>query len=134
MGDGATKIVLNIQGSVGEISRELKDTLDFMAGKAPKGEYAKDLEHAVDEVKKSEKWRREYMTLLMRDKEQQKFGKYVDKVSVVRNSVDVVTDDILARQLGIDVTVVEKIHEYINEHPDWDDEDIADELLEEEDE
>lgn len=74
------------------------------------------------------------MTLLMRDKEQQKFGKYVDKVSVVRNSVDVVTDDILARQLGIDVTVVEKIHEYINEHPDWDDEDIADELLEEEDE
>lgn len=133
LGDGATKIVLNTKGSVGEISEDLKDMLDFMAGKTPKGAYAKELEEAVDEVKKSEKWRREYMTLFMRDKEQQKFGKYVTQVSVVRNSGNVVTNDILAKQLGIDVLIVEKIQNYISEHPDWDDEDIADELLEEED-
>lgn len=133
LGDGATKIVLNAKGSVGEISDDLKDMLDFMVGKTPKGAYARDLEEAVDEVKKSEKWRREYMTLFMRDKEQQKFGKYVDKVSVVRNSGNVVTNDILAKLLGIDVLMVERIQSYISEHPDWDDEDIADELLEEED-
>lgn len=57
LGDDATKIILNTEGTVGDINEDLKDTLDFMAGRKPKGNYAKGLEHAVDEVKESEKWR-----------------------------------------------------------------------------
>ena len=34
-----------------DISFELKDTLDFIAGKEPQSEYAKDLQKAVEEVK-----------------------------------------------------------------------------------
>lgn len=60
-----------------DISFELKDTLDFIAGKEPQSEYAKDLQKAVEEVKHSADrsgTETEYMTLLMRDKEQQRFG------------------------------------------------------------
>ena len=47
--DEATKIVVNAKGSIGDISFELKDTLDFIAGKEPQSEYAKDLQKAVEE-------------------------------------------------------------------------------------
>lgn len=50
-------MVVNAEGSIGDISFELKDTLDFIAGKEPQSEYAKDLQKAVEEVKHSEKWR-----------------------------------------------------------------------------
>ena len=82
LGDDATKIILNTEGTVGDINEDLKDTLDFMAGRKPKGSYAKGLENAVDEVKESEKWRREYMTLFMRDN--QRIGSYERLVSVIR--------------------------------------------------
>lgn len=52
LGDEAVKVVVNTEGTVGEIGEELKDTLRFIAGKAPKTAYAKELEQAVDEVKK----------------------------------------------------------------------------------
>lgn len=119
------------KGTVGDISEDLKDTLNFIAGKKPKGKYAKDLENAVDEVKKSEKWRREYMTLYMRDKEHERFGKFVEKVSVVRNSGEEVADIILSKQLRVDVALISKMQDLIYNHPDWDDEDIANEILEE---
>lgn len=132
LNDGTTKIVLNTEGKAGDISEELKDTLRFMAGDAPKCEYAKGLAKAVDEIKESKEWEREYMNLALSYKEHEKFGKYVDKVSVVRNSGDEITDDLLSRLLGVETDTVSKIQGFIQEHPDWDDEDIADELLEEE--
>lgn len=72
------------------------------------------------------------MTLFMRDKEHERFGKYVEKVSVVRNSGNEVGDIVLSKLLGVEIEIIERIHDFICEHPDWDDEDIADELLEEE--
>ena len=132
LGDDATKIILNTEGTIGDISEDLKDTLDFMVGRKPKGNYAKGLENAVDEVKESEKWRREYMTLFMRDKENQRFGKLEQTVTVIRRGQGKLRYEDLIDLAGTDKITYDKIVNLINDHPDWDDEDIADEFLEQE--
>ena len=45
-----------------------------MAGKKTKDPYVEKLEEAVKEAKKNREWRHEYMTLLMRDRENVKKG------------------------------------------------------------
>ena len=131
--DGTTKIILNAAGRKGEITQELKETLDYMAGKVPEGDYAKKLDSAVQEVKKSEKWRREYMTLFMRDKEQQRYGSLITQIASVRDSRGSVSDDLLKKILMLDEGRFDRIVFYLNNNPEWDNEEVADAILEEED-
>lgn len=72
--DGATKIFLNAKGTLDDVSKELKAFLDYVAGKKSEDMYVKKLEEAVKEAKKNREWRHEYMTLLMRDQENEKKG------------------------------------------------------------
>ncbi|MCI8859466.1 MAG: Rpn family recombination-promoting nuclease/putative transposase [Lachnospiraceae bacterium] len=74
MGDEAVKIFLNAKGTMDDVSKELKAFLDYVAGKKPVDSYVEKLEEAVKEAKKNREWRHEYMTLLMRDQENQKIG------------------------------------------------------------
>ena len=74
MGDEAVKIFLNAKGTMDDVSKELKAFLDYIAGKKPADSYVEKLEEAVKEAKKNREWRHEYMTLLMRDQENQKIG------------------------------------------------------------
>ena len=67
--DGVTKIFLNASGKIDDISVELKAFLDYVEGKDTQDTYIKKLKRAVEEAKKNREWRREYMTLLMRDAE-----------------------------------------------------------------
>lgn len=69
MGDEAVKIFLNADGTMDDVSRELKAFLDYVAGQKPEDSYVEKLEEAVQEAKKNREWRHEYMTLLMRDQE-----------------------------------------------------------------
>ena len=69
LGDEATKIFLNADSSMEDVSRELRAFLDYVAGKKPEDDFVKRLEEAVREAKKNREWRHEYMTLLMRDQE-----------------------------------------------------------------
>ena len=69
MGDEAVKIFLNANGTMDDVSRELKAFLDYVAGQKPEDSYVEKLEEAVQEAKKNREWRHEYMTLLMRDQE-----------------------------------------------------------------
>ncbi len=45
-----------------------------MAGKKTEDTYVHELDEAVKEAKKNREWRHEYMTLLMRDQENQEIG------------------------------------------------------------
>ena len=74
MGDEAVKIFLNAKGTLDDVSDELEAFLDYVAGKKPKDAYVERLEEAVKEAKKNREWRHEYMTLLMRDRENVKIG------------------------------------------------------------
>ncbi len=69
MGDETVKIFLNADGTMDDVGSELKAFLDYVAGQKPKNSYVEKLEEAVKEAKKNREWRREYMTLLMRDQE-----------------------------------------------------------------
>lgn len=55
--------------SLDDVSRELKTFLDYVAGKHPEDSFVEKLEDTVKDARKNREWRREYMTLLMRDQE-----------------------------------------------------------------
>ena len=74
MGDGTTKIVLNAAGTMDDVRGGLKSFLDYVAGKAVDDEYVKKLDDAVQKARANKEWRREYMTLMMRDLENQEIG------------------------------------------------------------
>lgn len=74
LNDGTKKVFLNADGKNGAVSGELKAFLDYVAGKPSEDTFVKKLECAVEKAKQNREWRREYMTLLMRDKENQKIG------------------------------------------------------------
>ena len=79
LNDGAKKIFLNADGKRGAISKELKAFLDYVAGKSSEDIFVRKLDSAVKEAKKNREWRHEYMTLLMRDRENQKIGEEIGK-------------------------------------------------------
>ena len=78
--DQAIKIFLNADGTLDDVSPELKSFLDYLKGKTAEkqGEgaekqtedpYIQELEAAVRKAKQNREWRREYMMLWMRDQE-----------------------------------------------------------------
>lgn len=69
LGDETTKIFLNADSSMEDVSRELRAFLDYVAGRKSEDDFIKKLEAAVEAARKNREWRHEYMTLLMRDQE-----------------------------------------------------------------
>lgn len=84
LGDGVTKIFLNALGELDDVSKELKAFLDYVAGKTSEDSFVKKLEKAVDKAKENREWRREYMTLLMRDQENIEKGKIYGMLSAYK--------------------------------------------------
>ena len=72
--DGATKIFLNADSEMDDVSDELRAFLDYVAGKESDDSFVKRLEEAVKQAKQNREWRHEYMTLLMRDRQNYKQG------------------------------------------------------------
>ncbi len=68
-GDETTKVVVNTQGSKGEISDELEEIIRYLKDEEVTGAFSRELDNAVNAVKASEARRREYMILNMRDNE-----------------------------------------------------------------
>ncbi len=75
LGDGTTKIFLNTKGTRNDVSKELKAFLDYVEGKKTEDAYVEELERALEDARNNREWRHEYMTLLMRDQENQEIGK-----------------------------------------------------------
>lgn len=75
LGDEATKIFLCAGGSANDVSEEMNDFLNYITGKNGTSKLVKELENAVQEARNHEKWRSEYMTLLMRDQKMIKKGR-----------------------------------------------------------
>ena len=70
-----TKIVLNTTSTADDIGHNLKRFLDYVDGKPVSDDYTKKLEEAVKIARANKEWRREYMTLMMRDLENQEKGR-----------------------------------------------------------
>jgi len=131
--DDEIKVAINVNGTVGNISKELKAVLDYIAKGIANTNYTKKLDVAVQRVKNDEEWRHEYMTLYMRDMENQeigkKIGKLADKISLIRENKDEYDEDTLSKFYKISKSECQKIISYINNYSNLNDDDIAEKLL-----
>ena len=155
--DGAIKIFLNAKGNLNDVSSELRAFLDYLGGKKSEDEYVQKLERAVKEAKRNRKWRHEYMTLLMRDQENQEIGEERGRregrlegmregrlegqlegelrklVSLIRKKqFRGYQKEQIADLLEEDIQTVEKISRMISAHPEEDDQGICRLLMESE--
>ena len=155
--DGAIKIFLNAKGNLNDVSSELRAFLDYLGGKKSEDEYVQKLERAVKEAKRNRKWRHEYMTLLMRDQENQEIGEERGRregrlegmregrlegqlegelrklVSLIRKKqLRGYQKEQIADLLEEDIQTVEKISRMISAHPEEDDQGICRLLMESE--
>ena len=112
MGDETVNIFLNARGVADDVSPRLKAFLDLVAGKRSDDEYVKKIEAAVDEAKKSREWRKEYMTLMMRDEEMVEKGMRRMALKLYGEGVSL---DVIARAAGEDE---ETIQEWLDEDED----------------
>ena len=74
LGDDTTKIILNTKGTMDDVTPEMKTLLDFIDGKEPEDDFTRELDEAVQSVRKNEKWRLDYMTLEMKFQEKYEEG------------------------------------------------------------
>ncbi|MCI8569740.1 MAG: hypothetical protein HFJ11_07215 [Bacilli bacterium] len=82
-----------------DVSKDLKAFLDYVAGKKTKDPYVEKLEEAVKDAKKNREWRHEYMTLLMRDRENVKKGEeMLARLIVLLNEDNRISDIVRASQ------------------------------------
>ena len=149
LNDDEIKVVVNVNGTVGKISKELKAVLDYIAKGIANTNYTKKLDVAVQKVKNDEEWRHEYMTLYMRDMENQKIGQKIgekvgkkigkkigkrvgrlaDKISLIRENKNEYDEETLSKFYRITKPECQRIISYINNYPDLNDDDIAEKLL-----
>jgi hypothetical protein len=57
-----------------DVTPEMKRLLDFIDGKEPEDDFTRELDEAVQSVRKNEKWRMGYMTLQMHYQEKYEQG------------------------------------------------------------
>ncbi len=57
LGDDTTKIILNTKGTMDDVTPEMKRLLDFIDGKKLEDDFTRELDEAVQSVRKNEKWR-----------------------------------------------------------------------------
>lgn len=63
LGDESTKVILTPDGTADDVSDELAQFLDYLAGKGGNSPFVKRLNDAVEQARNKEVWRMEYMTL-----------------------------------------------------------------------
>ena len=125
LGDEAKKIILNAKGTVGEVNEELGNVLSYMDGSAPNSEYTRALDKAVEEIRSDEKWRREYMVLNEMMRESRRLGERRRSVAQIRKFRGRFNTDELAEICFISPEALKMVMDAIDAHPDWDDEQVA---------
>ncbi|MBE6004798.1 MAG: Rpn family recombination-promoting nuclease/putative transposase [Lachnospiraceae bacterium] len=133
MHDSAKRIVLNTKGTKDkeghEVSDEIKKMLAYMDGKAPETEYSRMLDEAVKKIKHNEARRTEYMNINTFAIDEREMGEYMKIVSLIRINDKRFSDSDIVSILNIKPVVLYCVRKALSEHPDWDDEDIAEEVL-----
>lgn len=85
LSDETTKIFLNPYGTENDISEEMDEFLKFIAGEESSSTFAKRMQQEVEKAKQNKEWRLEYMTLHMRDMENQEIGEARKLVEMINN-------------------------------------------------
>lgn len=130
--DEATKIIINTKGTVGDISDDLKAVIQYLNSGIPSNEYTEELDAEVQSVKANEKVRMSYMlyqeALAMADQ----YGRYKSKVELIRYNMNEFSSSDLAKIMRVSLDICKSVIETIQSHPDWNDEQVAEEIYWEE--
>ena len=74
--DDTLKVFLNCKGMMNDVDEELRTFLQYIDhGERSNDTLVSDIDGEVEKVKENQEWRREYMTLLMRDQENREIGR-----------------------------------------------------------
>lgn len=113
LGDDSTKVILTPDGCANDVSDELADFLNYLSGKGGNSSFVKKVEAAVKQARDKEEWRMEYMTLLMRDRENYEQGYEQGMLHLLISLVDerVLSKEDAAFRQGITVEQFEKLME-----------------------
>ncbi|MBR1479072.1 MAG: Rpn family recombination-promoting nuclease/putative transposase [Lachnospiraceae bacterium] len=138
MKDASTWIVLNTKGTKDkeghEVSEDIKEMLSYMDGNEPKSDYSRMLDKAVREIKQSEERRLEYMSIYANAADERDIGEYRGYVRMVRDNNGLLSDDVLVKFMKITDTLLSIIRRVLGDHPDWDNEAVAEEVMIQEEE
>lgn len=75
LNDGTTKMFLSTKGEKDDVSKALKNFLDYVDGHAPADELMKEIDTEVMTAKSCDEWRREYMTLKLEIEKEKKLSR-----------------------------------------------------------
>ena len=110
--DGTHKIFLNAAGTKDEVNEDLKAFLSYVAGQQSENPFVRKVDAAVRRARDNEEWRREFMTLLMRDQENIEKGRTEGKMdtllSLVKEGLLSITD--AARKAGMELSEFERVY------------------------
>lgn len=110
LNDGTVKMFFNTKSSKNDISKEAKSFLDYVDGKESDDEFVKKLKKEVEKIKGNEEWRREYMTLMMRDQENLEKGRMESAKVIARNLImNGVDDAVVIQSTGLSQEEFEEI-------------------------
>ena len=131
MEDSSVRIVLNTKGTKDkeghEVSDEIKAMLSYMDGKTPESDYSKMLDNAVKQVKQSEERRLEYMNINVFAADERILERYCVYIELIKSGK--IDDEVFLSVTKLPGNEIELMKKVIAEHPEWDDEDIAEEVL-----
>ena len=133
MGDRATKVVVNVTGWKDKsISPELREVLRYLDDGTIGSAYTQELDDAVQELIQNEERGHEYMLWMTYGAEKESLGEYKGKVKSIRkwlkkNGDDAVPSDEALDLIDVSLSTFNSVRSVINEHPDWDNEQVVDE-------
>ncbi len=100
LGDETTKIFLNTDSIMNDVSEELRVFLDYVAGKKSDDSYIKKLDEAVKKARLTKEWRHEFMTLYMRERVAAEKGREEGIIGMIITLKELnISDDIILKKL-----------------------------------
>lgn len=116
MGDEATKVFLNTMSEMDDVDDELRNFLEYAAGKEPADEFTKELDSAVIMARKNKEWRLQYMTQKVRDMEYYEEGREEGREEVriedARNMIaENLSDELINRVTKLPLEKIQQLRE-----------------------
>ena len=110
LGDETQKISLNAKGANESSSPKLRAFLQYIAGNESDDAFVRKLDAAVQKAKSNKEWRREYMLLAMRDRENVDKGIQIEERRIVfRMHERGMSKSLIAEMTGISEEKVDEI-------------------------
>lgn len=98
--DEAIKVFINTTGTDNDTDEEFLELMKLFNGELPKAGIAKEMQNEVDNIKKKEEWRVEYMTMMELERERYREG----MEQGVSQGISILIE--MAQEYGLDDTIL----------------------------